>query len=257
MNKTFTPGHSLLAPLRPLDISERPIRHDIILSESETRAVVARAKQLGVSLSALFKAANGLAQLKLNPVPPREDIYFPLHVCNVSPERYLKPSVNPKTYFTSSLSLMPLRLHMAEPLRKGSEKATLIMTTKRIQEQFDKYLPNPCIPLASSILARQSLSRTDQKATPDTNLPMLPWRCDFEYLGVVESRMSTRQGCIIIDNVCITLRTTTVMSVRSWTIHRKLHFQVEGAAAWGDEFLKSMLKETIRIGLLVVNDGEL
>ncbi|KAG9310008.1 hypothetical protein JVU11DRAFT_10042 [Chiua virens] len=140
-------GHTLPPPSRPLDVSERPIRHHITLSESETRAIIARAKQLGVSLSALFKAANGLAQFKLNPVPPRDDVYFPIHMSSASPERFLKPSVNPKTYFTSCLSLMPLRIHMAEPLRQDSEKATLIMTAKKVQEQFDKYLPNPCLPM--------------------------------------------------------------------------------------------------------------
>ncbi|KAG9312348.1 hypothetical protein JVU11DRAFT_7667 [Chiua virens] len=256
MNKTFMSGHSLAPPLRPLDMSQRQIRHNVTLSESETRAIVARATQLGVSLSVLFKAANGLAQLKLNPVPPGEDVCFPFHVTSVSPERYLKPSVNPKTYFASSISLMPLRVPLTESLRQGSG-AAILMTAKKIQAQFDKYLPNPYLPVMMSILAQPPNSRTDQKATPDTSLVKLPWRCDFEHLGMIERRISTRQGHININDVCLGMRMGTVMSVRSWTMHRKLHFQVEGAAAWGDDILKKMLQETIRFGLLVVNDAKL
>ncbi|KAG9309823.1 hypothetical protein JVU11DRAFT_10202 [Chiua virens] len=247
----FSSGHTLLPPSRPLDMSERPIRHHITLSESETRAIVARAKQLGVSLSALFKAANGLAQFKLNPIPPRDDVYFPIHMSSASPERFLKPSINPKTYFTSSLCLMPLRIPMTEPLRQGSEKAILIMTAKKVQEQFDKYLPNRCLPMVMPIFAQLPLPGAD------SGLPGLPWGCDFQNLGIVENRIATRQGHINVDQLYLAPRVTTIMSVRSWTMHRKLHFQVEGAAAWGDDVLKKMLQETIRIGLLVVSDSKL
>ncbi|KAG9309824.1 hypothetical protein JVU11DRAFT_10203 [Chiua virens] len=255
----LTSSHRLPPPSRPLDMSQRPIRHHIILSESETRAVFGRMKQLGVSISALFKAANGLAQFNLSPVPPAEDVYFPLHLCSVSPERYLKPSVNPKTYFASSLCMMPLRIPMTEPLRQGSEKATLIMTAKKVQEQFDRYLSDPCLPMTMPIIAQLPLPGTDQKANLNTNLHRVPWQmeCDFQHFGMVESRISLRQGHISIDNVYLGARVTTTMSVRSWIMHRKLHFQIEGAAAWGDEFLKSMLEETIRIGLLILTDAKL
>ncbi|KAG9310485.1 hypothetical protein JVU11DRAFT_9629 [Chiua virens] len=253
--KMFAPGHTLPPPSRPLDISERPIRHNITLSESETRAIVARAKKLGVSVSALFQAANGLAQLKMNPVPPGEDIEFPHTMITVSPERYLKPPVNPKTYFTSSLCVMPLHIPMARPLREGSEKATLIMMAKKVQEQLDKYSAHPCLPTTMSILAQLANPVTDQEASPETTL--LPWQCDFQNLGTLESRIRTRQRYISIDKLCFGERLITTTIVQMWTLHKKHHFQVEGAAAWGDEFLKTLLEETIRIGLLVLDDAKL
>ncbi|KAG9308585.1 hypothetical protein JVU11DRAFT_11689 [Chiua virens] len=244
------PGHRLPPPSRPLDMSERPIRHNIILSESETRAVVAQAKKLGISVSALFNAANGLAQFKMNPVSLGKDVDFPNPMTTVSTERYLKPPVNPKTYFTSSLCAMPLRIPMARPLREGSEKATLIMTAKIIQEQFDKYLAHPCFLVSMPILAKLL---TGQNATSE--LP--PWQCNLQNLGSVESRIPTRQGHININNIGFGGRVTTFACIHMWTVHKKFHFQVEGAAAWGDETLKTLLEETIRIGLLVLSDAKL
>ncbi|KAG9310009.1 hypothetical protein JVU11DRAFT_10043 [Chiua virens] len=70
-------GHSLPAPSRPLDVSEPPIRHHITLSESETRAVVVRVKQLGVSLSALFKACERFGTIQAEPSTSRRGCLFP------------------------------------------------------------------------------------------------------------------------------------------------------------------------------------
>ncbi|KAG9311327.1 hypothetical protein JVU11DRAFT_8425 [Chiua virens] len=60
--------HSLSPPSRPLNPSDLPFYYAITLSESESAAIVAKTKKLGVSLTALFQAAHCLAQFIMNPI---------------------------------------------------------------------------------------------------------------------------------------------------------------------------------------------
>ncbi|KAF8443178.1 hypothetical protein L210DRAFT_3355156, partial [Boletus edulis BED1] len=154
-NARTTPCHTLAPPTREVNLSLPPLRHTITASESETAAIVAEAKKLGVSVSALFHAAFCLAQIKMNPIPEgaEQSLHSDFRIANtntffsVSLERYMKPPVDPRTHFITSMTTIPLRFSMAQALMERNEKARLIMTAKILQERLDIYLVNPCLPL--------------------------------------------------------------------------------------------------------------
>ncbi|KAG9311248.1 hypothetical protein JVU11DRAFT_8330 [Chiua virens] len=65
-----TRHHSLPPPSCPLNMSEQQFRHTITLSGTETAQIIAQMRKMGVTISVLLQAANALAQIKMNPIPP-------------------------------------------------------------------------------------------------------------------------------------------------------------------------------------------
>ncbi|KAG9313342.1 hypothetical protein JVU11DRAFT_5647 [Chiua virens] len=247
--------HTLPRPSLPeseLDMSDPPLRFIATLSEAQSAAIVAQAKKLGVSVTALFHAAHGLAHFTLNPVPRGTEIDFPSDGTAVTLGRYMKPYVEPKTRMVSSCSLLPIRLPMAGLLMERTEKERLIATARALQGLFDKYVAHPCFPQLASALSIMPPSMHD-RAMMISN----PWRCAFVNVGVVESRLKTLHGEITIDSISFGNRQRTMMCVHLWTMNSKLHFQIQGTAAWGEECMKKVLEETIRIGSLVSRDAKL
>ncbi|KAG8219045.1 hypothetical protein J3R82DRAFT_4801 [Butyriboletus roseoflavus] len=218
-NARTVPCHSLTPPSRPLNMFDPPLRYTITLSESESATIVAETKKLGVTVSALFHAAHCLAQFKMNPIPgTATEVDFSSDVTVVSLERYMKPPVNPRTHFISSFTLMPLRFSMAQPLTERSEKGRLIATAKALQERFDRYLADPCLPHLLAATASMSPTRVEQddntklggKAEAEET-PMAPWACAFNNLGVIEKRLRTQHGRITVGSICIGNRLRSCM----------------------------------------------
>ncbi|KAH0826807.1 hypothetical protein J3R83DRAFT_5231 [Lanmaoa asiatica] len=203
-NARTVPCHTLAPPSRPLNMSDPPFRYTTSMSESETAAIVAETKKIGVAVSALFHAAHCLAQFKMNPISGAEtEVDFSSDVTVVSLERYMKPPVNPRTHFISSFTLMPLRFSMAQSLAERSEKGRLIITTKVLQERFDKYLADPCLPHLLAVRASTSPTGVEHDSNTELagqagaeEIPISPWCCAFNNLGVVEKRLQTQHGRI-------------------------------------------------------------
>ncbi|KAG9313331.1 hypothetical protein JVU11DRAFT_5636 [Chiua virens] len=258
MSRFFLPPPALAPPSRPLNMSDPSLLYATTVSESETTAIIALTKRLGISVSALFYAAHGLAQLKINPLfaGPGGEVDFPLFVTSVSLEHYLKPPVNPKTYYASCLSLIPMCFSMDRPLMEHSEKGRLLMTAKKVQEQFDKVLAHPCLSDLMAVYVSRPLQEEHERANVKPRLP--PWHCGFQNLGVVENRLAMQYyGKLEVESICFGARVTTFMNVHMWTMHSKFHFQIQGAAAWGEECVKRLLEETVRIGSLITMDAKL
>ena len=57
-------------------MSDPPFHYTITASESETAAIIAETKKLGVSVSALYHAAHCLAQIKMNSVADGTEVDF-------------------------------------------------------------------------------------------------------------------------------------------------------------------------------------
>ncbi|KAG9309210.1 hypothetical protein JVU11DRAFT_10924 [Chiua virens] len=242
------PHISLPPPSHPLDTSEPLIRCTMTLSEAETAAVVAQARQLGVSITALFYAANVLAQYKMNPiVEAGNEVDFAYDLTTVSLERWTKPPVVPRKHVISYSTTITLRFSMAKPLSESTEKGRLVMTAKEVQARLDKYLANPCLPQLSAVTATMPPSEVEI-ARRQKN----PWQCRVVNLGVLERRMKTDYGAIAVESVSFGTRRGTLVGIHVWTIHSKLHFLIQGAAAFGEECIKTVLQETVRIGSLIV-----
>ncbi|KAI9568532.1 hypothetical protein HD554DRAFT_742418 [Boletus coccyginus] len=191
------PCHTLAPPSRPLNMSDPPFRYTTTsISESETAAIIAETKKLGISVSVLFHAAYCLAQFKMNPIPEATEVDFPSSATVVSLERYMKPPVDPRTRFISSFTLMPLRFSMARVLMERSEKGRLIMTAKILQERFDRCLADPCLP--HLLAAMQSM--------PLIGVAPTSWSCAFNNLGIMEKRLRTQHGRITVGSTCIGIR---------------------------------------------------
>ncbi|KAF8125751.1 hypothetical protein EV363DRAFT_1586228 [Boletus edulis] len=255
-----TPCHTLAPPTRPLNMSHPPFRYTITASESETAAIIAETKKLGVTVSVLFHAAHCLAQIKMNPIPEGTEVDFSSDSTVVSLERYMKPPVDPRTHFISSFTLMPLRFSMGQVLTEPSEKGRLIMTAKLLQERFDRYLADPCLPHLfvamnnKSSNGVESVSEVEHAVRAEAEEAPMSWWCAYNNLGMMERRLRTQHGKITVENICIGNRLRNFMTVHIWTMHSKLYFQVQGATAWGEECIKTLLEETRRIGFLVLSD---
>ncbi|KAG6376883.1 hypothetical protein JVT61DRAFT_909 [Boletus reticuloceps] len=254
-----TPCHTLAPPTRPLNMSHPPFRYTIAASESETAAIIAETKKLGVTVSVLFHAAHCLAQIKMNPIPEGTEVDFSSDSTVVSLERYIKPPVDPRTHFISSFTLMPLRFSMGQVLTEPSEKGRLIMTAKLLQERFDRYLADPCLPHLFVAMNNKSSSGVENVGDVNTvraeaEEAPVSWWCAYNNLGMVERRLRTQYGKITVENICIGNRLRNCMTVHIWTMHSKLYLQVQGATAWGEECIKTLLEETRRIGFLVLDD---
>ena len=111
--------------------------------------------------------------------------------------------------------MMPLRFSMAGPLMEPSERARLIATAKTLQERFDKYLAEPCLPELLAMMASMPPTAggadpedtpASQPATPHAEMnetPTAPWCCAFNNLGVLESRLRVPRGAIAVERFCI------------------------------------------------------
>ncbi|KAF8548796.1 hypothetical protein OG21DRAFT_1559743 [Imleria badia] len=259
-NARTGPCHTLTPPSRPLNMSDPPFHYTVTTSVSETAAIIAETKKLGVSVSALYYAAHCLAQIKMNSIPDGAEVDFSGGLTVVALERYFKPPVNPRTHFISSHTLMPLRFSLAPVLMERSEKGRLIMMAKMFQERFDRYLSDPCMPhLFTAMSMLPTGVDQDRNAEPvrkeEAEEAPMPWWCTLNNLGVVEKRLQTQHRRITVGSMCIGIRLRNSMSVHMWTMHSKLHFQVQGSTAWGEECMKTLLEETKRVGLLVVDES--
>ena len=171
----------------------------------------------------------------------------------------MKPPVNPKTHFISSYTLMPLRFSMTRPLMERSEKGRLIVTAKMLQERFDRYTTDPCLPHLVAAMV-ESASPTGVEQSGDTEpvpvgqaeseeAPTASWTCAFNNLGSMEKRLRTQHGKITVESMCLghrlrkfvwdvydscsrfhtflPLSFSPCRIVHIWTMHSKLHFQVQ------------------------------
>jgi len=148
---------------------------------------------------------------------------------------------------------------MAQVLMEPNEKARLIMTAKILQERLDRYLVDPCLPLAVAAMDMANLNESESMGQQKLLEPFKIWRAAFENLGVVENKVRTQHGKIMVENICLGVRLRKCIGVHMWTMHSRLHFQAQGETAWGEECMKTLLEEIRRIGLLVLDnvaDGE-
>ncbi|KAG9309212.1 hypothetical protein JVU11DRAFT_10926 [Chiua virens] len=243
------PHISLPPPSRPLDTSKPLIRCTMTLSEAETAAIVAQTRKLGVSVTALFYAASVLAQYKMNPiVEAGNEVDFAYDLTTVSLEPWTKPPVDPRKHFVSYSTTITLRFSMAKSLSEPTEKGRLIMTAKEVQARLDKYLANPCLPQLSAVTATMPPSEVET-ARRQKN----PWQCRVVNLGVLERRMKTDYGAIAVESVSFGTRRGTLVGIHVWTMRSKLQFLIQGAAAFGEECLKTVLQEMVRIGSLIAD----
>ena len=98
---------------------------------------------------------------------------------------------------------------MARVLMEPSEKGRLIMTAKILQERFDKYLADPCLP--HLVAALQSIPPTGVEQDSNTKLAgqaeaeeaPTSWFCAFNNLGTVEKRLRMQHGRITVGSICI------------------------------------------------------
>ncbi|KAI9568533.1 hypothetical protein HD554DRAFT_2098837 [Boletus coccyginus] len=214
-NARTVPCHTLAPPSRPLNMSDPPIHYTTTsISESETAAIIAETKKLGISVSALFHAAHCLAQIKMNPIPEATEVDFSSSTTVVSLERYMKPPVNPKTHFISSFTLIPLRFSMAQVLMERNEKGRLIMTAKILQERFDRYLADPCLPHLLAAMQNMPLKEdSNTKLADQAEAEEAPtsWFCALNNLGTVEKRLRTQHGRITVGSICIGVRLRNFM----------------------------------------------
>ncbi|KAF8545955.1 hypothetical protein OG21DRAFT_1588309 [Imleria badia] len=259
-NARTVPGHTLPPPSCPLNMSHPPFHYTITASELETAAVIAETEKLGVSVSALFHTAHCMAMIKMNPVPEGTEVDFSGSLTSVALERYMQPPVNLRTNLISSLTLMPSRFSLAPVLTERSEKGRLIKTAKMLQECYDRYLSDPALPhlftAMQGMLFGLDRDRIGEPGDePETKAAPMPWWCTFNNLGVVEKRLQTQHGRITVDSMCLGTRFKSIMGVYMWTMHSKFCFRVQGATAWGEECMKTMLEETKRIGFLVLDES--
>ncbi|KAF8559445.1 hypothetical protein OG21DRAFT_1403148, partial [Imleria badia] len=199
--------HNLAPPSLPLNMSDPPFHYIITASESETAAVIAETKKLGVSISALFHAAHCLAMIKMNPIPEGTEVDFSGGLTIVALERYMKPPVNPRTHLISSLTLMSSRFSLAPVLMERSEKGRLIMAAKMLQERYDRYLSDPSLPhlcaAMPGMLSGVDQDRIARLGEAEAKEAPMPWCCALYNLGVVEKRLQTQHGMLTVGSMCI------------------------------------------------------
>ncbi|KAG9313325.1 hypothetical protein JVU11DRAFT_5630 [Chiua virens] len=236
---------TLARPSRPVDMTEKPLHYVLTLPESETAAIVAQTKKLGLSIMALYQAANALAQLKMNPIRPGDDVDFALELIPTSLHRFLKPPVNPKTHLVSALTPLSMRFPMARHLKEPTEREKLISTAREIHERLKILMANPCLPQFGVVHAALPPPR-------DGGRMQNPWRCGVDSLGVLEAFVKTDHGAIKVDSMTAGNRKGPYTTLHVWTIHKKLTFDIQGAAAWGEKTLRTIVGETARIGSLIL-----
>lgn len=129
---------------------------------------------------------------------------------SVSLERYMKSHVDPRTHIISSFSIMPLRFSMAQVLMERSEKKRLIMTAKLLQERFDRYLADPCLPHLfaglQSIVPPTGAGQDGNTEPAWKAVEPTTWNCAFNHLGAVEKRLRTQHGKISVQSMCLGVR---------------------------------------------------
>lgn len=95
-----------------------------------------------------------------------------------------------------------------------SEKGRLILTAKMLQERFDRYVADPCLP--HLVAAMQSMFPAGVEQDGNTQAeteeaPTSPWMCAFNNLGPVEKRLRTEHGRITVGSMCIGNRLRSCM----------------------------------------------
>ena len=92
-----------------------------------------------------------------------------------------------------------------------SEKERLIMTAKMLQERFDRYLSDPCLPHLFAAMQGMPAEvghdrKTDSGEKTEAERALMPWSCTFNNLGVVEKRLQTQHGRIHVGSMSLGLR---------------------------------------------------
>ena len=102
---------------------------------------------------------------------------------------------------------------MVLPLAERSEKARLIATAKIVQQRFDTYLANPCLPQLLSVMAslpqsgvNQDNKVVDEQAKERDKPPASPWACGFNNVGVIENRLRTCHGALVVQQINLSVR---------------------------------------------------
>ena len=106
-----------------------------------------------------------------------------------------------------------------------SEKGRLTMTAKLLQERFNRYTADPCLPQLLAVMESMSPSGVDQvdraagepaEQTEAAQAPMAPWCCAFNNLGVVEKRLRTQHGDLTVESIRIGNRLRNCMYGVQW-----------------------------------------
>ncbi|KAG9313324.1 hypothetical protein JVU11DRAFT_5629 [Chiua virens] len=237
----------LTPPSRPLNMTDKPLHYVAALSESETAAIVAQTKKLGISVTALYQAANALAQLRLNPKRPGADLDLSLAVIPISLQRFLKPPANPKSHFVSALTALSLRFPVTQCLKEPTERGRLIAIAREVHERLGKLVAHPCLPQLGVAMA--SIPPSQKK---NGGRMQNPWRCGVDSLGILEALVKTDHGAIKVDSMTAGNRKGPYTTMHVWTMHNKLTFDIQGASAWGEKTLKTLVEDTVKIGSLIL-----
>ncbi|KAG9315597.1 hypothetical protein JVU11DRAFT_3235 [Chiua virens] len=164
----------------------------------------------------------------MNPiVEAGNEVDFAYEVTSISLEPWTKPPVDPRKHIIAYTTTVTLRFSMARFLSEPTEKGRLIMTAKAVQERLDKYLANPCLPHLAAVTATMPPSKAEIARTQKN-----PWQCRVVNMGVLESRIKTNHGPITVEGIGFGTRRGTLVGIHVWTMHSKLHFYIQGAAAW-------------------------
>ncbi|KAF9222442.1 hypothetical protein BS17DRAFT_783714 [Gyrodon lividus] len=242
---------------QPKNLPGKPIRIRHRFTESESREIVAVAKQNECTVTHLLETAHCLALAACNPpnpgAGPAREVDFLAEMTIAS----LEPRLN-KTHFISAFVHLPVRIPVTEILENNSVVQRMQLTTKALKEQYKYYLDNPCI---------YHLLVAQQSSPPPFQRPQ--FRTMLTSLGVTEKRLQTEwkgkggETIFEIDELHLGNRMKTpIISLHSWSFKEALYVQVQACHTWkdaegNDTIIRRLLDEMIRhIQLLLPNVTE-
>ncbi|KAI8980046.1 hypothetical protein BD414DRAFT_108247 [Trametes punicea] len=226
------------------------------LSRSETTAVLAASKSLGLSLSHVVHAAVALALFDLAPAPSSPSEAAEAHVtfynCLISLERFFViPPKEVKQHLVSAFVLVPINIPWREVSTANDERSRLIEAGKIVQAQYNSYIENPSLP---HLAALRHMPNQEVQPIKVPN-PCAP---DLTNVGNVQNDLplswpvDSDSPAIRVNDYHISNRITlTVPLLKTMTFDSQLQVQIEAADNWEPATLETFMQAIVRQILLI------
>ncbi|KAI8968660.1 hypothetical protein BD414DRAFT_504085 [Trametes punicea] len=229
------------------------------LSTSETAAVSATLKTLGLSITHLIHAAVALAVFDLadsSTEAEGEEAHLTFQNCVISLERYFTQlPYELKQHYVSAFGLVAVTIPRHAVFSAASDddsRARLIATSKLVKAQLDSYLAEPCMPHLAA------LQHSPGQAVNPVSMPN-PYAVEVTNVGNVDKDLPVLwpvgddlAPMIRVSDMHVGVRITLLgLMVHTWTMQSQFNLQIQGGDHWDVAMLENFLRAVVRQMLLL------
>jgi hypothetical protein len=265
------PSHSLKPQRTEITEPGKPVRAHRILDEELSSRLIQATKKAGFTITQLWDAVQIIATFEYNPErlgdPQKQHItLFPVIVA-------LRHMIQPPERRRTAVGLLDVGFHLTVPLslldqHTGTDISTsrdkLLAVMQSIKSQYVSFLSNPHLPvLETAEVALYPL----KELTPPVN----PYWGEITNFGVIERILPVvwdgkgvvegeklGEGKMIeravkVEELFLGLRQMSMRTMTHvWTIHSKIHLQVQAADIWDQEYLEGFLDKMITVACALI-----